>query len=46
MDKTKNQVNKGAKIDSPEFKEYIRDQDIALNFARRNRMLIAHRILG
>lgn len=36
---------KGTPEDSEEFKEYLQGHDIALNFARRNRMLIAHRIL-
>eukprot|EP00347_Sterkiella_histriomuscorum_P008545 403344686 len=45
MDKTKHLENKGCKIDSVECQEYLQSHDLALNFARRNRMLIAHRIL-
>lgn len=38
-------THKGAKEGTNDFVEYLRRHDIALNFARRNRMVIAHRIL-
>jgi release factor H-coupled RctB family protein len=36
----------GAEEDSEEFKNYIEGHNRALNFAKRNRFLIAHRILS
>jgi release factor H-coupled RctB family protein len=38
-------VAKGTVETSEEFQNYLRGHDLALNFARRNRFLIAHRIL-
>lgn len=45
MEKTRNSKSKGATIGSEEFKEYLEGHDLALNFAKKNRFLIAHRIL-
>lgn len=38
-------IAKGTLETSEEFQNYLRGHDLALNFARRNRFLIAHRIL-
>jgi release factor H-coupled RctB family protein len=37
---------KGTEVGSEEFKSYIEGHDMALNYASRNRFLIAHRILS
>jgi release factor H-coupled RctB family protein len=39
------ELSRGAPETSQELQNYLRAHDIALNFARRNRFLIAHRIL-
>lgn len=39
------EVAKGTYETSDEFKTYMKGHETALNFARRNRFLIAHRIL-
>lgn len=36
---------KGSEVDKEELKTYLAGHDLALNFAKRNRFLIAHRIL-
>jgi release factor H-coupled RctB family protein len=42
---TKHYGHYAAKIDSPLFQEYLQNHDTALNFAVRNRQLIANRLL-
>jgi release factor H-coupled RctB family protein len=39
-------VAKGALDTSEEFQNYLKGHNLALNFARRNRFLIAHRLLS
>ena len=43
--KGSSEIAKGALDTSEEFLNYLKGHDLALNFARRNRFLIAHRIL-
>ena len=43
--KTSADIAKGSSETSEEFLTYLKGHDLALNFARRNRFLIAHRIL-
>ncbi len=45
MEESKGESCKGAHETSEGFLNYIRGHDMALNFAKRNRFLIAHRIL-
>ena len=46
MEDHKDENTKGTTEDTEEFKRYMQGHELALNFARRNRFLIAHRILG
>ncbi|CDW83679.1 release factor h-coupled family protein [Stylonychia lemnae] len=45
LDDNKSSQSKGAIVGSEQFDKYMSNHDLALNFARRNRFLIAHRIL-
>lgn len=46
LDEIKDKENKGALIDSPEFHSYMAGHNMALDFAKKNRYLIASRILS
>jgi RNA-splicing ligase RtcB len=43
--KSSGDICKGASESSTDLQNYLRGHELALNFARRNRFLIAHRIL-
>jgi len=45
LETTKGQTCKGSSEETEEIANYLRGHNLALNFAKRNRFLIAHRLL-